>query len=53
MATGGAELGKALVAVREVRMISFTGGFATGEQIARGGPENWPWTWVATPRCWY
>jgi len=36
VATGGAELGKALVAVREVRMISFTGGFATGEQIARG-----------------
>ncbi|MEW9904403.1 aldehyde dehydrogenase family protein [Pseudomonas putida] len=35
VATGGAELGKALVAVREVRMISFTGGFATGEQIAR------------------
>lgn len=35
-ATGGAELGKALVEVREVRMISFTGGFATGEAIARG-----------------
>ncbi|WP_248732510.1 aldehyde dehydrogenase family protein [Pseudomonas sp. MWU13-2517] len=35
MATGGAELGKALVAAREVRMISFTGGFVTGEQIAR------------------
>ncbi|WP_448680696.1 aldehyde dehydrogenase family protein [Pseudomonas nicosulfuronedens] len=35
VATGGVELGKALVAVREVRMISFTGGFATGEQIAR------------------
>lgn len=36
VATGGADLGRALVAVREVRMISFTGGFATGEQIARG-----------------
>lgn len=36
VATGGAELGKALVALRDVRMISFTGGFATGEQIARG-----------------
>ncbi|EPL03566.1 aldehyde dehydrogenase family protein [Pseudomonas sp. CF161] len=36
VATGGAELGKALVAAREVRMISFTGGFVTGEQIARG-----------------
>ncbi len=36
VATGGAELGKALVAVREVRMVSFTGGFATGEQIAHG-----------------
>ncbi|WP_053151838.1 aldehyde dehydrogenase family protein [Pseudomonas sp. Pf153] len=35
VATGGAELGKALVAAREVRMISFTGGFITGEQIAR------------------
>ncbi len=36
VATGGAELGKALVASREVRMISFTGGFVTGEHIARG-----------------
>ena len=35
VATGGAELGRALVAAREVRMISFTGGFVTGEQIAR------------------
>ncbi|WP_024617038.1 aldehyde dehydrogenase family protein [Pseudomonas kilonensis] len=35
VATGGAELGKALVAARDVRMISFTGGFVTGEQIAR------------------
>jgi len=34
-ATGGVELGKALVELREVRMISFTGGFATGESIAR------------------
>ncbi|MFO2463431.1 aldehyde dehydrogenase family protein [Pseudomonas sp. 15FMM2] len=33
-ATGGVELGRALVAIREVRMISFTGGFATGEAIA-------------------
>lgn len=35
VATGGAELGKALVAARDVRMISFTGGFVTGEQISR------------------
>ncbi|MET3459264.1 aldehyde dehydrogenase family protein [Pseudomonas kilonensis] len=35
VATGGTELGKALVAARDVRMISFTGGFVTGEQIAR------------------
>lgn len=35
VAIGGAELGKALVSAREVRMISFTGGFATGEAIAR------------------
>lgn len=35
IATGGAELGKALTAAREVRMISFTGGFVTGENIAR------------------
>lgn len=36
VATGGVELGKALVELREVRMVSFTGGFATGEAIARG-----------------
>lgn len=36
VATGGVELGQALVALREVRMVSFTGGFATGEAIARG-----------------
>lgn len=35
LATGGADLGKALVEAREVRMVSFTGGFVTGEQIAR------------------
>ncbi|MEV0196034.1 aldehyde dehydrogenase family protein [Nonomuraea sp. NPDC050691] len=32
---GGAELGAALVAAREARMVSFTGGFRTGEAIAR------------------
>jgi glyceraldehyde-3-phosphate dehydrogenase (NADP+) len=36
VATGGADLGKSLVAVREIRMVSFTGGFATGEKIASG-----------------
>jgi acyl-CoA reductase-like NAD-dependent aldehyde dehydrogenase len=35
VATGGAALGEALVSSREVRMVSFTGGFATGEKIAR------------------
>lgn len=35
VAIGGAELGKALVSAREVRMISFTGGFATGEAISK------------------
>jgi acyl-CoA reductase-like NAD-dependent aldehyde dehydrogenase len=35
VATGGAALGEALVSAREVRMVSFTGGFATGEKIAR------------------
>lgn len=35
LATGGADLGKALTSAREVRMISFTGGFVTGEHIAR------------------
>ncbi|AJC80804.1 aldehyde dehydrogenase protein [Rhizobium etli bv. phaseoli str. IE4803] len=35
MAVGGTELGRALVAAREVRMVSFTGGFATGEAISR------------------
>lgn len=34
-ATGGPALGEALVSAREVRMVSFTGGFATGEKIAR------------------
>lgn len=32
---GGADLGAALVAQRAIRMISFTGGFTTGEAIAR------------------
>jgi acyl-CoA reductase-like NAD-dependent aldehyde dehydrogenase len=35
VATGGAALGEALVSSRDVRMVSFTGGFATGERIAR------------------
>ncbi|MBB4577110.1 aldehyde dehydrogenase family protein [Rhizobium sp. 9T] len=35
VAVGGADLGKALVSAKEVRMISFTGGFVTGEAIAR------------------
>ncbi|ESY29594.1 aldehyde dehydrogenase family protein [Mesorhizobium sp. C386A] len=35
IAIGGTELGKALVCAREVRMVSFTGGFATGEAISR------------------
>jgi acyl-CoA reductase-like NAD-dependent aldehyde dehydrogenase len=35
VATGGPELGEALVSSRDVRMVSFTGGFATGERIAR------------------
>ncbi|HTD05826.1 aldehyde dehydrogenase family protein [Undibacterium sp.] len=35
VATGGAALGEALVSSRDVRMISFTGGFATGEKIAK------------------
>lgn len=35
VATGGAYLGEALVSSREVRMVSFTGGFTTGEKIAR------------------
>jgi len=35
VATGGAALGEALVSSKDVRMVSFTGGFATGEKIAR------------------
>jgi len=35
LATGGADLGRAMVEAREVRMVSFTGGFSTGETIAR------------------
>ncbi|MFM0169355.1 aldehyde dehydrogenase family protein [Paraburkholderia sediminicola] len=35
VATGGAALGEALVSSRDVRMVSFTGGFVTGERIAR------------------
>ncbi len=32
---GGADLGKALVAARPIRMISFTGGFRSGDAISR------------------
>lgn len=35
IAVGGADLGKALVSARDVRMVSFTGGFMTGEAITR------------------
>jgi acyl-CoA reductase-like NAD-dependent aldehyde dehydrogenase len=35
VATGGVALGEALVSSREVRMVSFTGGFTTAEKIAR------------------
>ncbi|GGO96482.1 aldehyde dehydrogenase family protein [Wenjunlia tyrosinilytica] len=35
VATGGPDLGEAIVRAREVRMVSFTGGFTTGESIAR------------------
>ncbi len=35
VAVGGVDLGKALVTAKDVRMVSFTGGFATGEAIAR------------------
>lgn len=35
VATGRAALGEALVSSRDVRMVSFTGGFSTGEKIAR------------------
>lgn len=35
IATGGGELGQALVSSKDVRMVSFTGGFITGEKIAK------------------
>ncbi|MER8672281.1 aldehyde dehydrogenase family protein [Mesorhizobium sp. M1156] len=35
VAVGGVELGKALVSAREIRMVSFTGGFATADAITR------------------
>lgn len=35
IATGGVDLGRALVSARDVRMVSFTGGFAAGEAITR------------------
>lgn len=35
VATGGAALGEALVSSKDVRMVSFTGGFATGDKIAQ------------------
>ncbi|MBB4237775.1 aldehyde dehydrogenase family protein [Rhizobium esperanzae] len=35
VAIGGAELGRAIVSARDVRMVSFTGGFAAGEAISR------------------
>jgi acyl-CoA reductase-like NAD-dependent aldehyde dehydrogenase len=35
VAVGGADLGRSIVSARDVRMVSFTGGFATGEAISR------------------
>lgn len=35
VAIGGADLGRAIVSARDIRMVSFTGGFATGEAIAK------------------
>ncbi|CAN7294844.1 aldehyde dehydrogenase family protein [Pararhizobium sp. LjRoot255] len=35
IAIGGADLGRAIISARDVRMVSFTGGFATGEAIAK------------------
>lgn len=35
IAIGGADLGGAIISARDVRMVSFTGGFATGEAIAK------------------
>jgi acyl-CoA reductase-like NAD-dependent aldehyde dehydrogenase len=35
VAIGGADLGRAIVSARDVRMVSFTGGFSTGEAITR------------------
>lgn len=35
VATGGADLGRAIVSSRDIRMVSFTGGFATGVAITR------------------
>ena len=35
VAIGGADLGRAIVSARDIRMVSFTGGFATGEAITR------------------
>lgn len=35
VAVGGVDLSKAIVAARDVRMVSFTGGFAAGEAITR------------------
>ena len=35
VANGTAELGRAIVSTREVRMVTFTGGFTAGESIAR------------------
>lgn len=35
VAVGGADLARAIVSARDVRMVSFTGGFATGEAIAK------------------
>ncbi|WP_114948731.1 aldehyde dehydrogenase family protein [Microvirga calopogonii] len=35
VAIGGPELGKAIVSAKDVRMISFTGGFTTGEAITQ------------------
>ncbi|EJT00898.1 aldehyde dehydrogenase, partial (plasmid) [Rhizobium sp. CCGE 510] len=45
---GDREIVTALISARDVRMVSFTGGFATGEAISRkAGLKSWRWSSAA------
>ncbi len=50
---GDRQVAQALVAVRDIRMVSFTGGFATGERsLAPRGSRSSPWNSAGTRPSW-